>query len=60
MTQPLKIGVLGSRPAGQTLAAGLLEKGHPVMIGSRHPAKLDGWLRHAAAGRVRRQKPECR
>ncbi|HET6758475.1 MAG TPA: NAD(P)-binding domain-containing protein [Propionibacteriaceae bacterium] len=50
MTQPLKIGVLGSGPAGQTLAAGLLEKGHPVLIGSRDPAKLDGWLRHAAAG----------
>lgn len=50
MTQPLKIGVLGSGPAGQTLAAGLLEKGHPVMIGSRDPAKLDGWLRHAAVG----------
>ena len=40
MTQPLKIGVLGSGPAGQTLAAGLLEKGHPVLIGSRDPAKL--------------------
>lgn len=25
-------------------------KGHPVLIGSRDPAKLDGWLRHAAAG----------
>jgi predicted dinucleotide-binding enzyme len=47
MTQPLKIGVLGSGPAGQTLAAGFLDKGHPVMIGSRDVAKLDGWLRHA-------------
>jgi predicted dinucleotide-binding enzyme len=50
MSQPLKIGVLGSGPAGQTLASGLLEKGHPVLIGSRDPAKLDGWLRHAGAG----------
>jgi 8-hydroxy-5-deazaflavin:NADPH oxidoreductase len=47
MTQPLKIGVLGSGPAGQTLATGFLDKGHPVMIGSRDSAKLDGWLRHA-------------
>jgi 8-hydroxy-5-deazaflavin:NADPH oxidoreductase len=50
MTQPLKIGVLGSGPAGQTLAAGFLEKGHHVLIGSRDPVKLDGWLRHADAG----------
>jgi predicted dinucleotide-binding enzyme len=40
MTQPLKIGVLGSGPAGQTLAAGFLDKGHPVMIGSRDVRKL--------------------
>jgi predicted dinucleotide-binding enzyme len=47
MTRPLKIGVLGSGPAGQTLAAGFLDKGHPVMIGSRDVGKLEGWLRHA-------------
>ena len=47
MTQPLKIGILGSGPAGQTLAAGFLDKGHPVMLGSRDVAKLDGWLRRA-------------
>ena len=45
----MKIGVLGSGPAGQTLAAGFLDKGHPVMIGSRDVAKLDGWLRHAGS-----------
>ena len=50
MTQPLKIGVLGSGPAGQTLATGFLDKGHPVMIGSRDSAKLDGWLRQAGPG----------
>jgi 8-hydroxy-5-deazaflavin:NADPH oxidoreductase len=50
MTQPLKIGVLGSGPAGQTLARGFLGKGHPVMISSRDSAKLDGWLRHAGPG----------
>ncbi len=47
MTQPLKIGVLGSGPAGQTLAAGFLDKGHPVMIGSRDVRKLEGWQHHA-------------
>jgi hypothetical protein len=50
MTQPLKIGVLGSGPAGQTLATGFLDKNHPVMIGSRDPAKLDSWLRHTGPG----------
>jgi len=43
----LKIGVLGSGPAGQTLAKGFLEHGHPIMIGSRTPAKLYEWLREA-------------
>ncbi len=47
MTQPLNIGVLGSGPAGRTLASGFLGHGHPVMIGSRDPAKLYGWLRDA-------------
>jgi hypothetical protein len=32
MTQPLKIGVLGSGPAGRTLASGFLGHGHPVMM----------------------------
>ena len=43
----MKIGVLGSGPAGQTLAKGFLEHGHPIMIGSRTPAKLYEWLREA-------------
>jgi predicted dinucleotide-binding enzyme len=50
MTRPLQIGVLGSGPAGQTLATGFLKKGHPVMIGSRDSRKLSGWLRHAGPG----------
>jgi 8-hydroxy-5-deazaflavin:NADPH oxidoreductase len=54
MTRPLKIGILGSGPAGRTLATGFLAKGHPVMIGSRTAAKLHEWLReagpHAQAG----------
>jgi predicted dinucleotide-binding enzyme len=49
MIQPLTIGVLGSGPTGQTLAKVFLEHGHPVMIGSRDPAKLLDWLSDAGA-----------
>jgi predicted dinucleotide-binding enzyme len=44
----LRIGILGSGPAGRTLGDGFLGRGHEVMIGSRDPAKLQTWL--AAAG----------
>ena len=47
MTQPLKIGVLGSGSAGRTLANGFLDHAHRVMIGSRTPDKLRDWLRKA-------------
>jgi len=47
MTQSLKIGVLGSGPAGRTLAAGFLAHDLPVMIGSRNPGKLHSWLADA-------------
>ena len=47
MTRSLNIGVLGSGTAGQTLATGFLGHRHAVMIGSRDPAKLQDWLRHA-------------
>ena len=54
MTQSLRIGVLGSGPAGRTLATGFLAHDHPVMIGSRDPGKLHSWLAdagpHAEAG----------
>ena len=43
MIEAMKIGVLGSGPAGRTLAKGFLARGHPVMIGSRNPAKLTDW-----------------
>ncbi|WP_309665517.1 NAD(P)-binding domain-containing protein [Tabrizicola sp.] len=38
------IGILGSGPAGRTLAGGFLRLGHRVMVGSRTPGKLDEWL----------------
>jgi predicted dinucleotide-binding enzyme len=43
MMEGMKIGVLGAGPAGRTLARGFLGRGHPVMIGSRDPAKLEDW-----------------
>lgn len=43
MITALKIGVLGSGPAGRTLAKGFRRHGHPVMIGSREPKKLVDW-----------------
>jgi 8-hydroxy-5-deazaflavin:NADPH oxidoreductase len=39
----MKTGVLGSGVVAQVLAAGLIEHGHEVMIGSRDPEKLAGW-----------------
>lgn len=38
-----KIGVLGSGDVGKTLAAGFLEHGYEVMVGTEHAEKLDGW-----------------
>jgi 8-hydroxy-5-deazaflavin:NADPH oxidoreductase len=37
------IGILGSGAAAQTLGRGLVGIGHPVMLGSRNPAKLTEW-----------------
>jgi predicted dinucleotide-binding enzyme len=39
----MKIGVIGSGPVGQTLAAGFLKHGHNVAVGTRSPAKLKDW-----------------
>jgi predicted dinucleotide-binding enzyme len=50
----MKVGVLGSGIVGRTLGAGLAERGHEVMLGTRHPRReeLRAWA--AAAGeRVR-------
>jgi predicted dinucleotide-binding enzyme len=38
-----KIGILGSGKVGEVLADGFLGHGHPVMRGSRDPAKLAAW-----------------
>lgn len=40
----MKIGILGSGDVAKSLGAGLHRKGHDVMLGTSHPAKLAGWL----------------
>lgn len=50
----MKVGILGSGDVAKALAAGFLEHGHDVMMGTRDPAKLADWLarqRGARAGR---------
>jgi len=39
----MKIGILGSGDVAKSLAGGFLKHGHEVTVGSRTPAKLDGW-----------------
>ena len=48
----MKVGILGSGTVGQTLAAGFLQHGHEVMIGTREPAKLADWTRTHPGARV--------
>lgn len=47
----MQVGILGSGQVAQTLGAGFLAHGHEVMLGTRDPAKLEGWrAQNAAAG----------
>jgi predicted dinucleotide-binding enzyme len=39
----MKIGILGSGDVAKSLAAGFLQHGHQVMLGTREPAKLKDW-----------------
>lgn len=41
----MRIGVLGSGPVAQILAAGFLRRGHDVLVGTRDTAKLGDWVR---------------
>jgi predicted dinucleotide-binding enzyme len=40
----MKIGIIGSGNAGQTLGSALVGQGHEVKLGTRSPQKLDEWL----------------
>jgi 8-hydroxy-5-deazaflavin:NADPH oxidoreductase len=46
----MKVGILGSGDVAKALAAGFLKHGHNIVMGTRDPAKLAGWLaqRHEA------------
>jgi predicted dinucleotide-binding enzyme len=48
----MKVGVLGSGVVAQTLAAGFLEHGHEVMVGTRDASKLAEWNSTNAKARV--------
>lgn len=48
----MRVGLLGSGQVAQTLGAGFLAHGHEVMLGTRDPAKLEGWVAANAAGGV--------
>jgi hypothetical protein len=39
----MKVGVLGSGDVAKALAEGFIKHGHPVMMGTREPAKLAEW-----------------
>ena len=46
----MKVGVLGSGDVAKVLAAGFLKHGHNVMVGSRTPGKLEGWVQQNPKG----------
>ena len=48
----MKVGVLGSGDVARVLAGGFLKHGHSVMMGTRDPAKLEGWAAKNPAARV--------
>ena len=48
----MKIGVIGSGPVGQTLAAGFLKHGNEVAVGTGHPQKLCNWAKNHSKARV--------
>jgi predicted dinucleotide-binding enzyme len=39
----MKVGILGSGVVAKSLAKGFIAYGHPVMLGTRDPAKLKDW-----------------
>jgi len=50
--QGMKIGIIGSGNVAKSLGAGFLKHGHDVMLGSREPAKLEGWKKENPKGRI--------
>jgi predicted dinucleotide-binding enzyme len=48
----MKIGIIGSGNAGQTLGEALVKRGHEVKLGTRSPQKLDAWLNQVSDARA--------
>ncbi|NDL58841.1 NADPH-dependent F420 reductase [Phytoactinopolyspora mesophila] len=48
----MKAGVLGSGDVAKALAAGFVEYGHEVVIGTRDASKLENWVAAHASARV--------
>jgi 8-hydroxy-5-deazaflavin:NADPH oxidoreductase len=55
----MKIGILGSGYAGQTLGRAFVARGHEVRIGTRDPGKLGGWLEEVGASASAASVTEC-
>lgn len=49
----MKVGILGSGDVARTLAAGFVQHGHDVAVGTRDPAKLKDWVAQHPQVRVR-------
>ena len=47
-----KVGILGSGQVSQTLAAGFINHGYDVMLGSRDSSKLDTWQQKNSRARL--------
>src|SRR5258707_14634385 len=39
----MKVGIIGSGEVAKALAAGFMQHGHTVMLGTRNPSKLEDW-----------------
>ncbi len=48
----MKVGILGSGDVAKVLAGGFLKYGHDVMLGTRTPAKLEGWAAQNPKARI--------
>ncbi|HTH65397.1 MAG TPA: NAD(P)-binding domain-containing protein [Gemmatimonadales bacterium] len=48
----MNVGILGSGPVAKTLAAGFLQHGHAVMVGTRDAGKLAEWQSQNARAKI--------
>jgi predicted dinucleotide-binding enzyme len=48
----MKVGILGSGDVAKSLAVGFVKHGHEVVLGTRDPAKLSGWMENHRGART--------